>query len=95
MIQVQEPAMPSSYTLGEHYETFVRELVASGRYASASEVLRDGLRLLEEQEQLYQLRLEALRKEIQIGLDSGDAGPWDVEDIKAEGRRRLAKEDAA
>ena len=33
--------MPSSYTLGDHYEKFVRELVESGRYNSASEVLRD------------------------------------------------------
>lgn len=89
--------MPSSYTLGEHFEAFVKQLVESGRYASASEVMRDALRLLEEQEQLYQIRLEALREEIRKGLESGDAGPWDVEDIKAEGRRRLAaaKQDAA
>lgn len=89
--------MPSSYTIGEHFEAFVKQLVESGRYASASEVMRDGLRLLEEQEQLHQIRLEALRKEIQAGLDSGDAGEWDVEDIKSEGRRRLtaAKQDAA
>ncbi len=59
--------------------------------------MRDGLRLLEEQEQLYQIRLEALRAEIQKGLDSGDAGPWDIDDIKAEGRRLLAarKQNAA
>jgi antitoxin ParD1/3/4 len=89
--------MPSSYSLGEHFETFVKQLVESGRYASASEVMRDGLRLLEEQEQLYQIRLDALRKEIQLGLDSGDAGEWDVEDVKTEGRRLLAtmKKDAA
>ena len=89
--------MPSSYTLGEHFEAFVKQLVESGRYASVSEVMRDALRLLEEQEQLYQIRLEALREEIRKGLESGDAGPWDVEDIKAEGRRRLAaaKQDAA
>ncbi len=82
--------MPSSYTVGEHFEAFVRDLVASGRYASASEVLRDGLRLLEEQEQLREIKLKALRQAIQEGLDSGDAGPWDVEKIKGEGRRRLA-----
>ena len=89
--------MPSSYTLGEHYEAFVRGLVDSGRYASASEVLRDGLRLLEEQEQLYQIRLEALRKEIQKGLDSGDAGPWDVEEFLKDMHRRFGdgKPDAA
>lgn len=83
--------MPSSYTIGEHYEKFVRELVGSGRYASASEVLRDGLRLIEEREQLRAIKLQALRDAIQEGLDSGDAGPWSVEDIKAEGRRLLAE----
>ena len=83
--------MPSSYTVGEHYETFVRELVTSGRYASASEVLRDGLRLLEEQQQLREIKLQVLRAEIQKGLDSGDYEPWDVEDIKREGRKLLAE----
>ena len=42
--------MPSSYTIGQHYEGLVRQLVESGRYASASEVLREGLRLIEEWE---------------------------------------------
>jgi antitoxin ParD1/3/4 len=41
------PQMSSSYTLGEHFEQLVNKLVDSGRYASASEVLRDSLRLLE------------------------------------------------
>ncbi len=76
--------MPSSYSIGDHYEAFIRTLLESGRYTSASEVMRDALRLLEEQEQLYQIRLEALRKEIQKGLDSGDAGPWDIEEFLAE-----------
>jgi antitoxin ParD1/3/4 len=88
--------MPSSYTLGEHYEKFVRELVESGRYNSASEVLRDGLRLLEDAEVLRSIRTEELKKLIQEGLDSGESEPWDVEEIKAEGRRRLAaKKNAA
>lgn len=82
--------MPSSYTLGEHYEKFVRELVESGRYNSASEVLRDGLRLLEDAEILRKVRTEELKKLIQEGLDSGVSEPWSSEDIKAEGRRRLA-----
>lgn len=88
--------MPSSYTLGEHYEKFVRELVESGRYNSASEVLRDGLRLMEDAEILRKVRTEELKKLIQEGLDSGESEPWDVEEIKAEGRRRLAaKKNAA
>ena len=56
--------MPSSYTVGDHYESFVRELVSSGRYSSASEVLRDGLRLLEEREQLREIKLKALREKL-------------------------------
>ena len=79
--------MPSSYTLGEHYEKFVRELVESGRYNSASEVLRDGLRLLEDAEVLRKVRTEELKKLIQEGLDSGDAGPLDMEEIIAEAKR--------
>lgn len=86
--------MPSSYTLGEHYEKFVRDLVESGRYASASEVLRDGLRLMEEREWVREIKLKELRALIQEGLDSGDFGPLDMEEIKAEGRRRLAERDA-
>ena len=83
--------MPSSYTVGDHYETFVRDLVSTGRYSSASEVLRDGLRLLEEREQLREIKLKALREAIQEGLDSRSYEPWDVEEIKAEGRRILAE----
>jgi len=88
--------MPSSYTLGEHYEKFVRELVESGRYNSASEVLRDGLRLLEDAEVLRKVRTEELKKLIQEGLDSGDAGPLDMEEIIAEAKRLKAnRQDAA
>lgn len=88
--------MPSSYTIGEHYDKFVRDLVATGRYASASEVMRDALRLLEDAEILRDTRTEELKRLIQEGLNSGESEPWDVEEIKAEGRRRLAaKKNAA
>lgn len=82
--------MPSSYTLGAHYERFVRDLVASGRYASASEVVRDGLRLVEEREQVRAAKLDALRRDIREGLDSGAPEPLDMAAIKAEARRRMA-----
>ena len=66
--------MPSSYTIGEHFENFVKEQVDGGRYASASEVIRDGLRLLEEDKQRRQAELDALRGEIEKGRRSGKPG---------------------
>lgn len=87
--------MPSSYSLGEHYETFARELVKSGRYASVSEVLRDGMRLMEEREALREWKLTELKKAIQEGLDSGPSEPWDIDEIIAEARQRKIVNDAA
>jgi antitoxin ParD1/3/4 len=57
--------MPSSYVIGEHFERFIKEQLEDGRYSSASEIVRDGLRLLEEQEQLRQLRVLELRKAVE------------------------------
>ena len=67
--------MTSSYNIGTHYEALVRGLVKSGRYASASEVMRDGLRLLEEREEQRQAKLAALRQAVQEGVDSGPGIP--------------------
>ena len=63
--------------------------VASGRYTSASEVVREALRLMEQQDQLRLLQFEQLRRDIQDGLASGEAEAWNPKAIKAEGRRRL------
>jgi antitoxin ParD1/3/4 len=86
--------MATSYTLGKHYEQFIAELVSSGRYSTASEVMRDSLRLMEEREDRRKAKLEALRSEIQKGLDSGSAQETDVSalvnDVKSRGRRRRA-----
>ena len=57
--------MPSSYAIGEHFEEFIKGQLASGRYASASEVVRDALRLLEEQKKLRELRDAEIRSAIQ------------------------------
>lgn len=81
--------MPSSYTLGDHFEEFIKKLVQTGRYASASEVLRDSLRLLEAQERLQEAKLAALRVEIREGLTSGSSEPLDIAEIKASARRLL------
>lgn len=64
--------MPSSYSIGSHYESFIRGLIDSGRYTSASEVLRDGLRLLEEREEQREAKLTVLRQAIREGMESGD-----------------------
>jgi antitoxin ParD1/3/4 len=62
--------MPSSYTLGHHFEAFVQGQLASGRYNNASEVLRDALRLMEERER----RLAALDAAIARGLADIESG---------------------
>jgi antitoxin ParD1/3/4 len=53
----------TSLTLGEHWEVFIKNQVASGRYGSASEVVRDALRRMEEQEE----KLQALRAHLAEG----------------------------
>ena len=63
--------MPSSYVIGEHFERFIKVRIGSGRYGPASEVIRDALRLMEEQEQVRQLKLSNLRSELLKGLASG------------------------
>jgi len=83
--------MPSSYTLGNHFEDFIKSLIKSGRYASASEVVRDSLRLLEERETVRELKLTALRDEIHAGLASGPAEPLDMAEIKKAARQTFNK----
>lgn len=80
--------MATSYTIGSHYETFIKDLVDSGRYSTASEVMREGLRLIEEREEQRKVKLEALRAEIARGLASGPTQDWDVEELIAEAKRR-------
>ncbi len=62
--------MPSSYSLGKHYEAFVQAQLAGGRYNNASEVVRDALRLLEERER----RLAALDAAIERGAADARTG---------------------
>ena len=79
-------------SLTPQLEELVRKKVESGFYSSASEVMREALRLLEERDRLHALRLEELRTEIKKGLDSGESTPLDIQEIKVRGRKRLAAE---
>jgi antitoxin ParD1/3/4 len=70
---------------------YVQTKVESGLYHSASEVVREGLRLLKEKEQLQAVRLTTLRQDIQQGIDQADQGEFSqrsIADLKAEARRR-------
>ncbi len=78
--------MTTNVNLSPQLENMVRQKVASGRYASVSEVVREALRLLEERDQLHDLKLESLRKDIRDGMNSGPSAPWNSSDIKKAGR---------
>ena len=81
-------------SLTPELEKLVQEKVKSGRYLSASEVIREALRLLQEQDQLRELRLEELRKFVAVGVEQADRGqlaPLDVDATLARVRSRKAK----
>lgn len=84
-------------SLTKELENFVNELVASGMYFSASEVVRDGLRLLKEEEALKKIRYKELRLEISKGVEdlrNGNSETFSSGDevfaeIKKRGRKKL------
>jgi antitoxin ParD1/3/4 len=71
--------MPRSFALGERFEAFIDAQIEGGRYNNASEVVRDALRLLEDQEKLRELRLAELRRL----TEEGEASGLSVEDGEA------------
>ncbi|NDC37921.1 MAG: type II toxin-antitoxin system ParD family antitoxin [Proteobacteria bacterium] len=82
--------MALNVSLPKELEARVREHVASGLYGSASEVIREALRLFEAYQSVQQARLAALRADIAQGfadVEAGRVSPVDMADIKAEGRR--------
>jgi len=81
--------MTLNINLTPQLERLVRQKVSSGRYNSASEVVREALRLMEEEHELRALQLKRLRRDIRQGLKSGPARPWSVAEMKREGRKRL------
>ena len=86
-------------SLTPQLEALVKAKVKSGMYHSASEVVRDGLRLLEERENLRKIRLAKLKEQLQIGIDQLDRGEYTtynehtlrefIDDVKKEGREKL------
>ena len=74
----------TSVTLGEHFTTFISDKIDEGRFESASEAVRAGLRLLEAEE----AKLDLLKAAIQEGVESG-TGDRTAEDIRSDVLRRL------
>ena len=88
-------------SLTAELENYIHQKVESGQYRSASEVIREGLRLLQEQDELHQRGLADLRMEVARGVEQADRGqvsPFTeetTERVKARGRARLAAENGA
>ena len=78
-------ARNTSVTIGDHLTSFISNQVQIGRYRSASDVVRAGLRLLEERE----TQIAALQNALIEGEQSGDPRPFDFEDFKAQKRAKL------
>lgn len=70
-------------SLTPQLETYVKQKVAAGMYNSVSEVMREALRLLEERDTIKNIKLEALRRDLQEGLDELDQGEGNLMDIDA------------
>ena len=87
--------MGMNVNLTPQLEELVRSKVASGLYTSASEVVREALRLLEEQDRLRGAKLEQLRSEVRRGLESGLSETWDAEAVKRKARTGRASKPAA
>ena len=69
--------MPTrNVVLTDHHEELIAGLVKSGRYQNASEVLREGLRLIEKRENDHAAKLEALRAAVQVGIDASERGDY-------------------
>jgi antitoxin ParD1/3/4 len=86
--------MSMNVSLTPALEDFVNQKVSSGRYGSASEVVREALRLLEDRDRLRDAQIGDLKKEVEKGLrqlDTGDGQVLDVAAIKQKARRQLPK----
>ncbi len=78
----------TSVALGSYFENFVKNKISQGRYNNASEVIRAGLRLLEENEN----KLESLRSAIQEGIDSGIAYDFEPKEFLSSLKQSIRNE---
>ena len=78
-------ARKTSVILGEHFDDFIKSEIDSGRFKSASEIIRSGLRLLEDEKHKIRLINEALI----VGEMSGEAFTFDNEKFKRKMRKKL------
>ncbi len=82
-----------NFALPPEWERFVRDQVGLGHFASESEVVCEALRLLDTEEKRDEAKLNALRRLVGEAVDQVERGevlPLDMEEIRAEGRRRMA-----
>ena len=80
--------MTMNISLTPQLEEIIRKKVASGSYNSASEVVREALRLMDQEDQLRTLKLQQLRQDISEGLESGPAIAFNPKEIKRAGRKK-------
>ena len=79
-------AKNTSIILGDHFDEFIKSEIKAGRYASASEIIRSGLRLLEEEK----LKIESINEALITGEESGKARSFDNEEFKFRMRKTLS-----
>ncbi len=80
-------AKNTSISLGDHFASFIDTQVRSGRFGSASDVMRAALRLLEE----HEARVGALRDALIAGERSGEPQPFDFDEFKARKRAEFSQ----
>ena len=79
-------------SLTPELEAMIDSKVGSGKYNSASEVVREGLRLLQQRDEMHEAKLNALRAEIQLGIDDLEAGRFrDGHEVMSEIKERLLR----
>ncbi len=90
LINLGAHCMGMNINLTPFLEEMVRNKVSSGKYTSSSEVVREALRLMQEQDEIKEFKLQQLRTMIQEGINSGPAIAWDADAMKNQFRKELA-----